>query len=72
MNGFKIPPQAGFENLLNKGLGFLSMMAGQQQQRQQQQQQQGWQGGDFFRNMFQNNGFQGCSQQQRCQPDPRC
>lgn len=60
INGHKIPPNVGFEQLLNKGMAFLSTMgplwgqAAQQQQNGQQQNQFG-SGCGLFRNFMQRN-----------------
>lgn len=63
VNGFKLPPQAGFEQLINKGMSFLSSMGqSQQQQAQQQQRPQFDPRCAFFKNMMQNQ-FQGWASQ---------
>lgn len=74
MNGFKIPAQSGFENMMNKGMSFLSAM-GQQQQQQQQSQSQGQDQTDprcqFFKNFMQGNCKQWGQQQQQKPEKPQ-
>jgi hypothetical protein len=62
INGQKIPPNVGFEHLLNRGMEFLSTMGPMWGQAAQQRQRQPGPGCGFMRNFMQN--FQGCQRNQ--------
>lgn len=74
VNGFKIPAQSGFENMLHRGMSFLSSMGQQQQQQQQSQGGCGQRQVDprcqFFKNFMQGN-CQNWGQQQKKEEVPK-
>ena len=69
VNGFKIPSQSGFENLIDRGMSFLSNMSGHQPQQGCQSRCQPDPRCNFFKNLlqgqFKNFAQQHCQKQEQ-------